>query len=82
MAGDKTDDGEVPVVVGGEPLSSLLFSFSSNLSDHDDSLSLRVVHELFEHINKVSSIEGVSSDTDDGGLAESKGSGLVDSLVG
>lgn len=45
------------------PISSLLFSFSSDFSNHNDSLSLWVNHESLKDINKVSSIERISSNT-------------------
>ena len=69
------------MIVLRQPLGSLLLGLSADLSNHDDSLGLGVVHELGEHIDEVGSVERITTDTDNGGLAEAESGGLIDSLV-
>ena len=82
LASDETDCGQATVVVGLEPCSGLFLGLTSDLTDHDDSFGLGIVNELGENINEVGTVEGIATDSDDGGLSKSLEGGLVDSLVG
>lgn len=64
-----------------KPFGGLLFSFTSDFSNHDDSLGLWVVDELREYVNEVCSIERITADANDGRLTKVKLSGLVDCLI-
>lgn len=65
-----------------QELGGLLLGAASDLSDHDDTLGVRVVQEQGQAVNEVGSVEGITTDTDAKGLAKTDLSGLVDSLVG
>mmetsp|Transcript_20995 Transcript_20995/g.41176 ORF Transcript_20995/g.41176 Transcript_20995/m.41176 type:complete len:445 (-) Transcript_20995:21-1355(-) len=79
---NEADDGLVGVSVLLEPLRCLLLSSSTNLTNHDNTLSLRVVGEPLEAVNEVGSVEGVTANSDNSGLAKTCLSGLRDSFVG
>ena len=81
LSGNETHDGQIPVIMGRQPLGSFLFSTSADLTNHDDALRLRVVHELFQHIDEVGSVEGITANADDGRLTEVVLGRLVDGLV-
>ena len=55
---------------------------STNFADHNKAFGLWVLHKLRQHIDKVGSIEGVTTDADNSGLAQSVSGGLVDSFIG
>ena len=82
LSSDEADSRQVAVVVGAEPLGGLFLGLATDLTDHDDTFGLGIVNELSKNINEVSSVEGVTTDSDDGGLAQALGGRLVDSLVG
>lgn len=65
-----------------QEIGSLLLSRSSDLSDHDDTISLAILKEDLQAVDEVGSGEWVTTDTDDKGLAKTALGGLVDSLVG
>jgi len=86
-SGSTSDEGDDGLAVGAdvvslEESSTLLFSGTTDLTDHDDTLGLGVSEELTEDVDEVGTVEGVTADTDADGLAETDLSGLVDSLVG
>ena len=56
-------------IVLADPISSHLFVLSSNLTDHNDSLSLRVLHEALKNVNEVGSIEWITTNSYDGRLS-------------
>lgn len=66
LSSNEADNRKVAVVVSTEPLSSLFFSLTTDLTDHDDTFSLGVVNELAEHINEVGTIERITTNTDNG----------------
>ena len=82
LASNEADGRQVAVVVVAEPLSSFLLGLATDLTNHDDTLSLGVVDELTEDINEVGAVEGITTNTDNRRLAEALKSCLVDSLVG
>ena len=53
-----------------KPLSGFFFGLTSDLTDHDDTFGLGIVNELCEHINEVSSVEGITTDSDNSALSE------------
>ena len=59
-------NGLILFVVLLDPLGSHFFVLASDFTDHDNSFGLRVDHELLEHIDKVGSVEGVTSNAHDG----------------
>lgn len=52
--------------------SSLLFGLSTNLTDHDDTLSVGVVEEDFQAVNEVGSVKGISTNTNTQGLTKAR----------
>merc|ERR1712048_1302726 len=56
-------------------------SHSTNLSNHDNTLSVWIIDEQFQAVNKVCSIERITSDTNTESLTQSHCTGLVNSLV-
>lgn len=72
----------VLLVVLLQPVASQLFRLSSDFADHYDALSLGVHNKLLKNIDEVGTIEGVPSNTDDGGLSEACLSSLINSLIG
>jgi len=65
-----------------DEVGGLLLGGASNLSDEEDALRLVVIDELLEAVDEVGSVEWISSDSDDSGLAEAVVGGLVHGLVG
>jgi hypothetical protein len=61
--------------------STILLGVTTDLTNHDDTLGLRVLKELLKGVNEVGTVEGITTDTDDGGLTETDLGGLVDSLI-
>jgi len=82
LSSDEADDWQLTVVVLTEPLSGLLFGLSADLTDHDYTLGLGIIDKLSEDINKVGTVEGIATDTNNSALSKSLGSGLVDSFIG
>ena len=82
LASDETNNRQVAVVIFREPLGSLLLSFTADLTNHNDTLSLRIIDELGEHIDEVGAVERITTNADNGRLAEVVLGSLVDSLVG
>mmetsp|Transcript_126888 Transcript_126888/g.355347 ORF Transcript_126888/g.355347 Transcript_126888/m.355347 type:complete len:302 (-) Transcript_126888:42-947(-) len=79
--GNESNHRLVGVTIFLQPFRSLLFRASSNFTNHNDTLCLGVVSKAFQAVDKVGSIEGVSSDADAGGLTQSSDSCLMDSLI-
>merc|ERR1712195_289385 len=69
------------MVVLRKPLSSLFFGFSTDFSNHDNSFGLWIVDEALEDIDEVSSVEGITSNSDNSRLSEVLGRCLVNSLI-
>ena len=70
------------MVVLRKPFSSLLFGLSTDFSNHDNTFGLWIVNEALEDIDEVSSVEGITTNSDDSGLSEVLGGSLVNSFVG
>ena len=66
LASDEADGRQIAMVVIAKPRSSFFFSLTSDLADHDDTLSLGIVNKLAEYIDKVGAIEGVTSNANNG----------------
>jgi hypothetical protein len=81
LTGNEADDGEIAGVVGLEPGSGLFLGLASNFANHDNALGLGVDDELGEHVDEVSTVEGIASNSDHCGLAELLVRGLVDCFV-
>jgi hypothetical protein len=82
LTSNETYDWKVSLVVGRKPFSSLLFGLSTDFSNHNYTLSLWVSDEAAQDIDEVSSVEWISSNSDDGGLSKVVSTSLVDGLVG
>lgn len=80
--GNEADGGLVSRVRALEELSGILLSATSDLTDHDDAVGLGVLEEDVQAVDKVGAGEGVTSDTDDQGLAKAGLGSLVHGLVG
>mmetsp|Transcript_70042 Transcript_70042/g.200741 ORF Transcript_70042/g.200741 Transcript_70042/m.200741 type:complete len:230 (-) Transcript_70042:437-1126(-) len=80
-AGDEGDHRLVGLVVGLQPLGSVLLGASANLTDHDDTFCRRVVHEALEAIDEVGAVEGVAADADASRLAKAGLRRLVHRLI-
>ena len=65
-----------------EELGCVLFSRSTNLTNHDDTVRLGVLSEDLKAVDEVGAVERVTANTNDERLAEAGLGGLVDSLVG
>ena len=64
-----------------EPLSGLLFGFTADLTNHDNTFSLGIIDELGEDIDEVGAVERITANADNSRLAEVIFRGLVDGLV-
>ena len=82
LSSDEADNRQVAVVVCAKPVCGLFLGLSADLTNHDDTLGLRIVNELSQDINEVGAVEGITTDSNDGRLTELVVRGLVDSLVG
>lgn len=65
-----------------EEISSILLGGTTNLTNHNDSVGLLIFQKDLEGIDKVGTREGVTTDTNNQGLAKTNVGGLVNSLVG
>mmetsp|Transcript_19353 Transcript_19353/g.45283 ORF Transcript_19353/g.45283 Transcript_19353/m.45283 type:complete len:326 (-) Transcript_19353:31-1008(-) len=77
---NETNDGLL-VAAGAEPLSSLLLCGASDLTNHNDTFSLRVADEVLQAVEEVGAVERVTTNANASGLAKPSNSGLVHSLV-
>ncbi len=68
-------------VVSLEVSSTLLLGRATDLTDHDDTLGLGVLHELAENVDEVSAVERITTDADASALAKTNGGGLVHGLI-
>lgn len=82
--GDEADNGlaavdgvELPQVLG-----SLLLSGTTNLTNHDDTISLLVLDKDLQAVNEVGAAERVTANADDERLSQTGLGSLVDGLVG
>ena len=83
---DSSNEGNnwLPVLSGVvlyQVFSCLLFSLTTNLTDHDDTRGLGVVEEDLKTVNEVGSIERISPNANTKSLAQTHSTGLVHSLV-
>jgi hypothetical protein len=81
LSSDEADNGQVAVVVSTKPVCGLFLGLSADLTNHDNSLCLRIVNEHGKDINEVGAVERITTDSNDGRLTELMVRGLVDSLV-
>lgn len=78
---DKSYDRFLLCVILLKPITSHLFSFSSDFANHNDAFSFRVDNKFLKYVNKVSAIKWISTDAHNSRLSESCFSSLVNSLV-
>ena len=81
---DEADDGLATTDSVGslEELGGVLLGGSTNLANHDDTVSLLILEEDLEAVDEVGAAEGVTTNTDDEGLTEAGLGSLVDGFVG
>lgn len=60
---NKTNNGFLFSVILLEPLCCQLLVFTSNFSDNNDTLSLRINNESLEDVDEVSTVKRISSDS-------------------
>mmetsp|Transcript_4611 Transcript_4611/g.6746 ORF Transcript_4611/g.6746 Transcript_4611/m.6746 type:complete len:257 (-) Transcript_4611:147-917(-) len=65
-----------------EPLRSFFLRSTSNLTNHDDALSLRIIREAFETVDEIGPVKRVTSNSDAGRLSQSSRRSLMYGLVG
>ena len=70
------------MVMSAKPFSCFFLGLASDLTDHNNALSLGIVNKLSEHVDEVSAIERITTDTNDCGLSEALSRCLVDSFIG
>jgi len=81
LSSNKANNGQVSGVVLGQPCSSLFFSLTSDFTNHNNTFGLGVNDESLKAVDEVGAVERITSNTNDGRLAESLVSGLVYCLV-
>ena len=69
------------MVVFREPFGGFLLSLTADFANHDDSMCLGVFYKPFKNVDEISSVEGVTSDAHNCGLAKTYGGGLIDCLI-
>ena len=79
---NETDDRLLRITVLLQPFSGVFFGSTTDFTDHDDTLGFGIVGEAFQAVDEVSAVERITTNTDDGGLTEAVGGGLVDGFVG
>ena len=80
--GDEGDNGLVGSVVLLEEVGGVLLGGTTDLANHDDTVSLAVLEEDLEAVDEVGTREGVTTNTNDERLTKTGLGGLVDGLVG
>ena len=70
LSGNEADDGQLTVVMGTKPLSGFFFGLTSDFTDHDNTFGLGIVNELCKNIDEVSSVERITTDSDNCALSE------------
>ena len=56
--------------IGFAPLSGVCFVWSADFANHDDGVGIRIVIERLHHIDVFQAIDGVTTNTDSTGLAQ------------
>merc|ERR1712151_1127502 len=62
-ASNKRDHRLVGLIISLQPLGGILFCTATDLTDHDDTLCRRVIHEALQAIDEVRAVKWVSADT-------------------
>ncbi|KAM3076106.1 hypothetical protein ACMFMF_011967 [Clarireedia jacksonii] len=78
---NETDNGLLSSVVFLQEFSSIFFSGSSDLSDHDDSISFLILQKDLQAVDEVSSRKWITTNTNNKRLSQSSLSSLVHRLV-
>lgn len=83
-ASDETDNRLTTVdsVVLAEEIGSVLLCRTADLANHDDTVGFLVLEEDLEAVDEVGAREGIATNADNKGLAQTSLGGLVDGLVG
>jgi len=86
-SGDTGDEGYDGLGVGaavglGQEFGSLLLGFTTDLTDHDDSLGGGIMHKDIKAVNEVSTVEWITTNTNTESLSKANQGSLMNSLVG
>mmetsp|Transcript_13893 Transcript_13893/g.22683 ORF Transcript_13893/g.22683 Transcript_13893/m.22683 type:complete len:280 (-) Transcript_13893:65-904(-) len=79
---NKTNYRFVWVSISLQPLSSLFLSLSSNLSNHNNTFRFWIICKSFKTVNKVGSIERITSNSNTCGLSKTSRGCLCNCFVG
>jgi len=80
--GSRNEPGDGFRAVLLDPLGGFLLRASPNLTDHDDSVCVRILHEQLDGIQMRSAIDRVSSDANTRALPNAAAGQLPDRLIG
>jgi hypothetical protein len=80
--GDEADNRLVGRVVLLQEVGGVLLSGTTNLTNHNDTVSLFILEEDFQAVDEVGSGEGVTTNANNERLTKAGLGGLVDSFVG
>mmetsp|Transcript_641 Transcript_641/g.1521 ORF Transcript_641/g.1521 Transcript_641/m.1521 type:complete len:273 (-) Transcript_641:133-951(-) len=78
---DKTNNRLVRITVLLQPFGSFFLGTATNFTNHDNSLCLRIISKSLQAINKIGTIERISTNSYARGLSEASHGCLVNSLV-
>jgi hypothetical protein len=82
LSGNERKNWEFSCVILREPVSSFLFSFTTDFTYHNDTMSLWVFYKALEHIDEVGAVERITTNADNGGLTEPNSCSLVNCFIG
>lgn len=80
--GDEADGGLVVLVVGLEEFGRIFLGATANLTNHDDTLGLRVLEEDAQAVDEVGARERVTTNANDERLTKTSLGSLVHGFVG
>mmetsp|Transcript_6957 Transcript_6957/g.13139 ORF Transcript_6957/g.13139 Transcript_6957/m.13139 type:complete len:270 (+) Transcript_6957:293-1102(+) len=78
---DKSNNWFIRITMCLQPFRCLFLSTSTNLTNHNDTFRLRIVSKSFQTIDKVGTIERVSTNSNTGTLTKASHGRLMNSLV-
>mmetsp|Transcript_18595 Transcript_18595/g.27281 ORF Transcript_18595/g.27281 Transcript_18595/m.27281 type:complete len:207 (+) Transcript_18595:148-768(+) len=80
-SGNETNHWFVRVAMFLEPLCSFFLGASADLSNHDNTFSLRIISKSFKTIDEICSVERISTNSHTSTLTESSSGGLMNGLI-
>lgn len=82
LPSNEAHNGQFACVICTDPSGCFFLGLASDLSNHNNALCLWILHKSFEAIDKVCSIERITTDANNGRLTQTMRGSLVDSFVG